>query len=99
MFCTTSGNGPPVGGKVPDDRKDDTHERLRGFLDRVSDKAEMEELRTVIDLLKHMDKVPPGHHPEVLGILESFHSLPQKTQDRLLPALEEVIGTDEEEEP
>ena len=83
---------------MPGDRKDNTHERLRGFLDRVSDKAEMEELRTVIDLLKHMDKVPPGHHHEVLGILESFHSLPQKTQDRLLPALEEVIGKEEGED-
>ena len=83
---------------MPGDRKDTTHERLRGFLDRVSDKAEMEELRTVIDLLKHMDKVPPGHQKEVLGILESFHSLPQQTQDRLLPALEEVIGRDEKED-
>ena len=77
---------------MPGDRNDNTHERLREYLDRVSDKAEMEELRGVIDLLKHMDKVPPGHHQEVLGILESFHSLPPKTQDRLLPALEEVIG-------
>jgi hypothetical protein len=82
---------------VPGDRKDDTHERLRGFLDRVSDKEEIAELRTVIDLLKHMDKVPPGHHQEVLGILESFHSLPQETQQRLLPALEEVIGKGEDE--
>jgi hypothetical protein len=82
---------------VPGDRKDDTHERLRGFLDRVSDKEEIAELRTVIDLLKHMDKVPPDHHQEVLGILESFHSLPQETQQRLLPALEEVIGKGEDE--
>ena len=83
---------------MPGDQKDNTHERLRGFLDRVSDKAEMEELRTVIDLLKHMDKVPPGHHQEVLGILESFHSLPQQTQERLLPALEEVIGRQDGED-
>jgi hypothetical protein len=83
---------------VPGDQKDNTHERLRGFLGRVTDKEEIAELRTVIDLLKHMDKVPPGHHQEVLGILESFHSLPQQTQERLLPALEEVIGRGEEEE-
>ena len=83
---------------MPGDRNDNTHERLRGFLDRVSDKEEMEELRAVIDLLKHMDRVPPGHHQEVLEILESFHSLPQQTQDRLLPALEEVIGRGEDGE-
>jgi hypothetical protein len=83
---------------VPGDRKDDTHERLRGFLDQVSGPEEMAELRTVIDLLKHMDRVPPGHHQEVLEILESFHSLPQRTQDRLLPALEEVIGRAEGED-
>jgi hypothetical protein len=82
---------------VPGDRNDTTHERLRGFLDRVSGAEEMEELRTVIDLLKHMDRVPPGHHQEVLGILESFHALPPGTQGRLLPALEEVIGRPEEE--
>lgn len=82
---------------MPGDRNDTTHERLRGFLDRVSGAEEMEELRTVIDLLKHMDRVPPGHHQEVLGILESFHALPPRTQGRLLPALEEVIGRPEEE--
>jgi len=83
---------------VPGDRNDNTHERLRGFLDRVSNKEEMAELRSVIDLLKHMDRVPPGHHQEVLEILESFHALPQRTQDRLLPALEEVIGRPEDED-
>ena len=83
---------------MPGDRNDTTHERLRGFLGRVSDKEEMAELRTVIDLLKHMDRVPPGHHQEVLGILESFHLLPPHTQERLLPALEEVIGRDEDGE-
>jgi hypothetical protein len=77
---------------VPRDGNDNTHERLRGFLGRVSGSEEIAELRTVIDLLKHMDRVPAGHHQEVLGILESFHALPQRTQDRLLPALEEVIG-------
>jgi hypothetical protein len=82
---------------VPGDRNDSTHERLRGFLDRVSGTEEVEELRTVIDLLKHMDRVPAGHHQEVLGILESFHALPAGTQDRLLPALEEVIGRTEDE--
>jgi hypothetical protein len=81
---------------VPGDRNDDTHERLRGFLERVSEKEEIAELRTVIDLLKHMDRVPSGHHQEVLEILESFHALPQRTQDRLLPALEEVIGKAED---
>jgi hypothetical protein len=82
---------------VPGDGNDNTHERLRGFLDRVSGTEEMAELRTVIDLLKHMDRVPSGHHQEVLGILESFHALPPRTQDRLLPALEEVIGRPGEE--
>jgi hypothetical protein len=81
---------------VSGDRNDNAHERLRGFLDRVSGEEEMAELRTVIDLLKHMDRVPPGHHQEVLGILESFHSLPPATQERLLPALEEVIGRHED---
>jgi hypothetical protein len=85
---------------VTGDRNDNTHEKLRGFLDRVSGEEEMAELRTVIDLLKHMDRVPPGHHQEVLGILESFHALPQSTQDRLLPALTEVIGeADEGKDP
>jgi hypothetical protein len=83
---------------VRGDRNDNTHERLRGFLDRVSSAEEMAELRTVIDLLKHMDRVPPGHHQEVLGILESFHALPQRTQDRLLPALEEAIGRPHDQE-
>jgi hypothetical protein len=83
---------------VPGYRNDDTHERLRGFLDQVSDEEQIVELRTVIDLLKHMDRVPAGHHQEVLEILESFHSLPQGTQDRLLPALEEVIGRGEDKE-
>ena len=85
---------------MPGDRNDKTQEKLRGFLDRVSGEEEMAELRTVIDLLKHMDRVPPGHHQEVLGILESFHALPQSTQDRLLPALTEVIGeADEGKDP
>lgn len=82
---------------MPGDGNDNTHERLRGFLDRVSSTEEMAELRTVIDLLKHMDRVPAGHHQEVLGILESFRALPPRTQDRLLPALEEVIGRPGEE--
>jgi hypothetical protein len=45
----------------------------------------------VIELLKQIDGVPVGLHPELLGILESFRALPQRTQDRLMPALSETL--------
>ena len=85
---------------MPGDRNDNTQEKLRGFLDRVSGEEEMVSFARSSTLLKHMDRVPPGHHQEVLGILESFHALPQSTQHRLLPALTEVIGeADEGKDP
>lgn len=65
--------------------------RIRELLERVVKRQDVMEVNTVIHLLKHMDEVPVGHHREILEILQSFRSLPQSAQDRLLPILSAAL--------
>jgi hypothetical protein len=74
-----------------DHDNDPTLDRLRGLLSGVVSAEDAAELRAVIDLLKQIDGVPVGMHPDLLAILEAFRALPPGTQDKLMPALSETL--------